>query len=97
MNFKEAKKDKRQTEEKVGRGRNIVLNVDISFLEAIHGTKRMVEYHRNSTWNNCKGSGRESKSNDWSEWNGTGYVNIRHGKSYSQHPWKKWSKKDSWR
>ena len=97
LNFKESKKSKQKENDKVSKGKNIVLNIDISFLEAIHGAKKMVEYHRNISCKNCQGSGRESKNEDWPDWEGTGYINIRHSKGYSQQPCKKWSKKSSWR
>ena len=92
LNFRKMRKGGNKTgpgrESKAHKGKNVVLNVSLDFLEAINGTKKTVVYHKHAKCVPCDGTGKESTRRYCEECDGRGYFDIRHGKGYKQVPCK---------
>lgn len=89
VNFRSPKggKKKSKAQARPSRGKNVVMNLDLDFMEAISGVKKQVKYHKMVDCEPCEGTGSQRTANkrNCETCHGTGYVNVRHGRGYSQY------------
>ncbi|CAI2368048.1 unnamed protein product [Moneuplotes crassus] len=81
INFRKSKaseqNNRSQSQNRVIKGKNVVMHISLSFLEAINGAKKEVTYHKDTICTPCNGSGKEKVKNYCYNCGGQGYVRVR--------------------